>query len=162
MADTLRLDIEPPAHGWATVRLTAPGVALTFRASYTPHDSIADLASAAALSFAGSPDQVVVWNTEPVEYEFRFVATAGRTRLEVLKSADGRRIRRGDEAPIAVIEGAASTITFAIWRGLRRLQGAAPADDYASAWGYPFPVVSVERLGTDLRARMAQAPAEPG
>jgi hypothetical protein len=161
MADNLRLDIEPPAQGWATVRLTAPGVALTFGASHTPRDSIADLARAAALSFAGVPDQVVVWNTEPAEYEFRFVVTAGRTRLEVHESADGRRIRRGDEAPIAAIEGDASAISYAVWRALRRLQGAVPADEYATRWGHPFPVVTVERLGTDLRARTAREPAEP-
>ncbi|GEM_PF-6789045 len=162
MADTLRLDIDPPVHGWATVRLTAPGVALTVDASYTPRDSIADLARAAALSLAGVPDQIVVWNTEPVEYEFRFVATAGRTRLEVYEFADGRRTQRGNEAPIAVIEGDTSAISCAIWRGLRRLQGALPADEYATTWRHPFPATTVERLGIDLRARMAQRKAEPG
>ena len=61
MAERLRLDIEAPAHGWAAVRLTAPGVALEFTASYTPRDSISDLARAAAQSLAGAPDQVVAF-----------------------------------------------------------------------------------------------------
>ena len=76
MTDGLRLDIEPPLAGWAMVRLTAPGVRLEFAASYTPWDSINQLAQATAGLLAGLPEQVVAWNTEPVEYEFRF-ATKG-------------------------------------------------------------------------------------
>ncbi len=77
MVKGLRLDIEPPVHGWATVRLTAPGVSLEFAASYTPRDSIGDLARAATGLVAGEPEQVVTWNTEPLQYEFRFMIAGG-------------------------------------------------------------------------------------
>jgi hypothetical protein len=108
MAEGLRLDIEPPAHEWSTVRLTAPGVGLEFAASYTPRDSIGDLARAAAGLAAGLPEQVVTWNTEPAEYEFHFATAGGRTRLEVRQFPDNRRQRAG--APASVVEGEASPL----------------------------------------------------
>jgi hypothetical protein len=152
MAEGLRLDIEPPAHGWAIVRLAAPGVALEFAASYTPRDSIADLAGASAGLAAGVPDQVVTWNTEPAEYVFRFVADGGRARLEVHQFRDDRGERARAGTPAAVIEGDALAIARALWRGLRRLQGAVPAEEFAAAWGHPFPSAIVARLGELLRA----------
>src|SRR4051812_4397165 len=85
MVNGLRLDIEPAGSGWMTVRLTSADLALEFIASYTPRDSVRDLASAAAEFVAGAPDQVVTWNLEPVEYEFRFTVAGDRSRLEVWK-----------------------------------------------------------------------------
>ena len=55
MAHDLRLDIEPPVHEWATIKLTAPGIAIGFTASYTPRDSIGALAGVAAGLLAGVP-----------------------------------------------------------------------------------------------------------
>jgi hypothetical protein len=162
MAEGLRLDIEAPAHGWAAVRLTAPGASLEFTASYTPRDSISDLARAAAQSLAGVPEQVVAWNTEPVEYEFRFMTSAGRTRLEVHLFPDTRRPRRGVEAPTALAEGDTPAIARTVWRALRRLQGSMSADEFAATWGHPFPAATVERLGEGLRGVVAHEPSGPG
>jgi hypothetical protein len=150
MGDGLRLDIEPPAHGWATVRLTAPGTALEFAASYTPRDSIGDLASAAAGLAAGVPEQVVTWNTEPAEYEFRFATAGGWTRLEVWQFPDHRR-QKGHGKVGALVEGNAAAVALALWRALRRLQGAVPPEDFAAEWGHPFPIVVVVQLGELLR-----------
>ncbi|HJZ89852.1 MAG TPA: hypothetical protein VKE40_03200 [Gemmataceae bacterium] len=151
MAKEMRLDIKPPADGWVTVRLTAPGAVLEFAASYTPRDSIRDLASAAAGLLAGVPDQVVVWNTEPAEYEFRFVTAAGRTRLEVRQYADIRRQSGRPSNPVLVVEGNVVAIARALWRGLRRLQGGVPGEEFAAAWRHPFPTATVRRLGECLR-----------
>lgn len=151
MAPGLRLDITPPVHGWATVRLTAAGADLEFAASYTPRDSIGDLASAAAGLVAGVPDQVVTWNTEPAEYEFRFETAAVRTRLEVRQFPDTRRQTGRPSDPVAVVEGNAVSIARALWRALRRLQGGVPAEEFAAAWGHSFPTAIVKRLGEQLR-----------
>jgi hypothetical protein len=150
MAERLRLDIEPPVHGWATVRLTAPGVVLEFSASHTPRDSISDLARAAALVAGGFPEQVVVWNTEPAEYEFQFVTASGRTRLQIQEFTNARRQRGHAEAPPVMVETESLAVARALWRGLRRLQGAVPADEFQAAWGHPFPTTTIERLGQQL------------
>lgn len=148
--DGMRLDIEPPLGGWATIRLIAPGIRLEFAVSYTPWDSIGELAQAAAGLLARLPEQVVAWNTEPVEYEFRFASQTGRTRLEVLQYPDRRRKRRA-EVPVAVVEGETIGIARAIWRGLRRLQGVVSTEEFAAAWGHPFPASTVERIGEQLQ-----------
>jgi hypothetical protein len=75
------------------VTLTAPGVESQFTASYAPFDSISNLAHAAVAVLAGVPEQVVIWNTEPEEHEFRFVTREARTRLTVHKYPDHRRRR---------------------------------------------------------------------
>ena len=150
MAEVLRLDFEAPAHGWTTVRLTAPDVMLKFSASHTPRDSISDLARVATLLLDGLPEQVVVWNTEPAEYEFQFVTANGRTRLQVQEFTDFRRQRGHAEAPAVLVEGDALAVARALWRGLRRLQGAVPAIEFQAAWGHPFPTTALERLGQQL------------
>jgi hypothetical protein len=146
----MRLDIELTLLGWARIRLTAPGVNLEFTASYTPWDSIGELARVTAGLLAGLSEQVVAWNTEPMEYEFRFAAKSGRTRLEVHHYPDSRRRWRLAEVPVAVLEGDTIGIARAIWRGLRRLQGTVSAEEFAQAWGHPFPVSTVERIGEQL------------
>src|SRR5579884_444051 len=149
MVKGLRFDLEPPSHGWATIRLTAPDVQLEFAASYTPRDSLGDLAHAAAGLLAGLPERIVAWNTEPVEYEFRFATRSGRTRLEVHQYPDSRRRWR-------VVEDATLVIVRAIWRGLRRLQGATTTETFAAAWGHPFPSSTVEQIGKELHGETAQ------
>jgi hypothetical protein len=152
MAKGLRLDIKPPTAGWAVVRLTTSDAVLEFVASYTPRDSIGNLASAAAGLVTGVADQVVVWNTEPDEYEFRFATATGRTRLEVQKFLDYRRQRGHVRDPVAVVEGNALAIAREIWRGLTRLQGEVSAEEFAAAWRHQFPAATVQLLGEALRA----------
>jgi len=147
----MRLDIEPPYAGWAKVRLTAEGVRLEFVASYVPYDSIGDLARAAVDLLTGLPEQVVSWNTEPMEYDFRFATAGGRTCLQVHQYPDGRRRWRRAEVPVATVEGDTISIARAIWRGLRRLQGAVSAEAFATVWRGPFPAAAVERIGDLLR-----------
>jgi hypothetical protein len=150
MATSFRLEIEPLSHGWVTVRLTTPGVNLAFTASYI-QDSISGLARAADGLLAGVSDHTVTWNTEPVEYDFRFVMAGGRTRLEVHEFPDRRRRWRRVEVPLAVVEEETTSIGRALWRGLRRLQGAMSAEEFEVCWRHPFPTAIVERLGAQLR-----------
>lgn len=161
----IRLDIEPPVHGWSTVRLTAPTVAVEFVASYTPHDSIADLARAAAEVAAGSPEEAVAWNTEPTEYDFRFSTAGGVTRVSVRKFPDHRRGRGCCGTPVANFAGETAAVVLALWRGLRRLQGATTAEAFAAAWLRPFPAATVDRLGDLVRSSAesgTRGAAEPG
>jgi hypothetical protein len=146
------------------VRLTAPDTALEFAASYTPRDSICDLASAATGLAAGVPEQVVIWNTEPAEYEFLFATNGGWTRLEVRQFPDHRRQRGRASELTVLIEGDAVTVARALWRGLRRLQGTVGAEEFVAGWRHPCPTTAVERLGEQLRRQAARdAPeAEPG
>lgn len=153
MARRLRLDVEKPAHGWAMVRLTVPGGQLEFAASYTPRDSIGDLARVASGLIAGTPESVVIWNAEPVEYEFRFAAAGGRTRLEVHEFPDFRRQVASARRPLLAAAEDTTAIARALWRALRRLQGMMPEEEFAASWGHPFPLDAVDHLGDQLRGQ---------
>ncbi len=162
MSIGLRFDIEPPRHGWATVRLMATGFQLEFAASYTPRDSISDLARATVSLLDRVPEQLVTWSAEPVEYDFRFQANGDRTRLEVHEFPDRRRRWRRVEVPLAVVEADTAAVARALWRGLRRLQGAIPTVEFEESWGHPFPTSVVERLGNQLRNQSTSMGSDAG
>lgn len=116
-----------------------------------PHrtwDSIGDLARAAAGLVIGLPEQIVSWHFEPGGYQFRFVEIGARTRLEVNRFPSG-----ASTALVAVTEVETEALARALWRGLRRLQGSMPPEEYAVAGRHPFPADTVQRLGENLRAR---------
>jgi hypothetical protein len=152
-----RLDIELQLRGWAHVRLAAPGLAVEFDASYTPRDSITDLARAAAELAAGSPDEVVAWNTEPTQYDIRFTTAGSATRVQVSEFPDHRRGRGRSGALVAEVEVETPAVIRALWKALRRVQGAARTSEaFAAAWGHSFPTGTVERLGELVRGCLAR------
>jgi hypothetical protein len=149
----VRFDIEPPRHGWALVRLTAPGNSFECDASFTPRDSITDLARAISSLLAGETSCVVVWNTEPEAFDFNFQASRDSLRLEISEYPNYSRRRKDGGTPIATVESQMTTFVEAIWRGLRRLEGKVSNDEFAAAWHHDFPAAIVHRIGTELRAR---------
>jgi hypothetical protein len=124
-----------------------------FDASHTPRDSIGDLARAAGGLLAGEPEQAVVWNTEPYEFEFKMISSQGRTRVEVHGWPDHRRGGLCHPTLLTTVELDTAACARALWRGLRRLEGAVSADPYATGWGHPFPTAAVARLEEQLRGR---------
>jgi hypothetical protein len=77
MPDRFHARFELPAVGSLPVTLTANGDSLSFIASHTPYDSLSDLVTALiSIVLTSSVDISVRWNTEPVEYEFRFATEA--------------------------------------------------------------------------------------
>jgi len=166
--DQVRFDIEPPVHGWALVRVTAPGVSLEIDASYTPRDSITDVAFAISAMLVGHPIPVVVWNTEPQEFDFDFQTSGDSVRLEIHKFPNHSRSRNHRGTPVAVIESGLTKLAEAIWRGLRRLEGKISHGEYALAWQHDFPAGIMQRIGIELRAKrenvrdaVQEAGAEP-
>jgi hypothetical protein len=142
----LRLHIDPPEGGWTTVRLAAPGVALRIEASAVPSDSLADLASAANRLMAGEVLTRVVWRSEPGEHEFRFLNEGGLGRLEVREGSSGG-------PPIVFFKAPVDSLAREVWRAFRRLGAGSSAAEFQAAWGHPFPIDSVRRLGDRLHPR---------
>jgi hypothetical protein len=153
MEEKLRFDIDPPEHGWAAVRLRAPAVSVDIDASYTPRDSITELASAASALLAGLPTATVRWNTEPREFDFDFKKLGELVRLEVREFQNHWRGRSIIGKLVAVIESDVLTVVIAIWRGLRRLQGHMSVSDFSVAWRHEFPTSIVDRLSEQLRSK---------
>jgi len=139
----LRLGIANPKNGWTTIRLSTQDVDLVFPASAVPSDSLADLAVAGNRLLTGETEVIVVWNSEPVECEFRFSIIGGRCRLEVREPPAGI-------VPIATVEAEAEAFARAIWRSFRRLRGRNSTEEFQAGWGNPFPTAAVDRLGDRL------------
>ena len=149
--EALRLNIDIPRHGWVNVRLIVGVETLEFIASYTPTDSIGDLARAAVQLASGAPAELVVWNTESDEYIFRFLAAGKLGRFEIHYRPSGRRNKDAVDVPVLIVEDEAVAIARAIWRSLRRLQSSISDEAYAAEWRHRFPARTVERLGGRLR-----------
>jgi hypothetical protein len=159
MADELRLDIDPPVHGWAIVRLTAPNNSLEFSASYTPRDSITDLARAASALLAGVPTAAVIWNTEPREFAFDFHTLGEWVELEIREFPDNRRGGHRSGVPVARIKSDAPTVARAVWRALRRLEGGCHPKilQWRGATHFPVIVWIGSELGFERRVAISKS-----
>jgi hypothetical protein len=157
MTNPLRLDLDRPAHGWTTVRLTLPDGHLEWAASYTPVDSLSGLVGALADLVAGGQDQRVGFNAEPDWHELRLRTTNGLTCVAVWYFSPGQQagvLRGTTTAPTTVV-------VRALWRGVRRLQAALSAVEFAAAWRHPFPTQRVAHLAEMVGRSATTGPAPP-
>lgn len=91
MAERLRFDVRHEKHGWLWVSLAWDDFATEFPASHVPCDSVGQLAQAMLTLLTYDGPVTVVWNTEPVEWEFRFRRSGPQAELCVWEFEDGRR-----------------------------------------------------------------------
>lgn len=150
MVSQLRLDFLPPSRGWMPVILTAGADRLEFSASYTPRDSVCDLARLVSALLHGETSQTISWYTEPLRYEFRFETKGQRTRLEVFQFPDHRQ---EDGRVVLIVEEETQVLGLSLWRSLRRLQGQVATAEYEAEWGHPFPGDVVEQIARRIRTK---------
>ena len=151
MTERIHVQFERPRSGWMRARLRAGPSHLEVWASYTPHDSISDLAGALSLILKGGPEAHVFWNEEPSGYEFRFVAEGSNVRLAVLSHADSRRTAGGKE--VLAVEGDRQGVCLPFWRALRRLESFLPPDEYEAAWSHRFPHAKMRDIAAIVAGR---------
>ena len=84
----------------------------------------------------------MVWNSEPVEHEFRFVRTGEQVHLDVWEFPDSSRtISAG--AAVGSISAPLAQLVEPFVQALQRLG----ADkDYQRQWGWPFPAGLLGRI----------------
>jgi len=122
---------------------TANDHTLSFIASHTPYDSLSDLV--AALITIVLTDTVAIsvrWNTEPVEYEFRFATDASDITLTVIQWPDSTRRRENSQSALTV-RGSRMEIVLPFWRALRYLESQATS---RWEWQYRFPDRDMRKL----------------
>jgi hypothetical protein len=143
MPDRFRVRFELPARGSLPVTLTANGDSLSFLASHTPYDSLSDLVTALiSIVLTDSVDISVRWNTEPVEYEFRFATEGSDISLRVIQWPDWTRVRENSQSALTV-RGSQMEIVLPFWRGLRHLESQASS---RWEWQYLFPERDMRKL----------------
>ena len=139
----LTVTFERPTHGWLPVAFDAP--TWTFRETFSnvpanPHVGLVD----ALFRLWRNPERVVlVWNTEPIEYELHFEPEAdGRLRFSVVRRARRERVFVGFETRERVC------LTF--WRALRRFETSLSRDAMQTHWR-DFPTHDMTLLSRAIR-----------
>jgi hypothetical protein len=128
-------------HGWLPVTLEGGDGDMSVSASFTPYNSLGELVDGLLSVLICTGERTVRWNTEPVEYHFRFTPTQSAMGFAVHRCAD-RRPAPG--APVVfAVQRQPADLARTFWRALRRLEGQ-PALE--SQWGRPFPALKVQRL----------------
>jgi hypothetical protein len=140
VSDALQVRFSPPEHGWLDVAIVCPPDTVTFTASYTPRDSVSELA--AALIRVARADGVaeVVWNQEPDEMTTVFRRRGAMVELRVDAVSHSQR------TSLITHHAAAAEIVRAFAEALDRVRTAPSEFDYEDAWRHAFPHEAVDRL----------------
>ena len=148
----IRFEIAAPRMGWTQVSVASGDFHWKFPASHTPWDSIADFGTAANDLMRGRAAQVK-WHLDPGVFAFRFHSNADRATFEIHEFTDWDLQRPARRGPVFVSEFGAKTLTSAVWRSLRRLEGTVEREVYQREWRHPFPSEVVKQLGDALRRK---------
>ena len=141
--------------GWVDFRVFNDGKLIIHDCfSYTPYDSFRELIDAAHLlrTSKATIDRKVIFNTEPVEYEFVFSKAEDIVTLSVSVYKDDRRTESHEEA--FSLKGSYDEICMPFWRGLRRLQSEFEPEELDEAWHRPFPSEDLDKLTNILKGKI--------
>jgi hypothetical protein len=152
IATKLKVEFSPPKNGWIRLTLGSGGQELIVPMSYTPFDSLNELASAAAAFLESGRESVARLNSEPEEYDVLFESgtVTNAQRVRVVHYRHGRRMKSDFEV-VFVHEGDPLHIGRTLWRALRKLESGFDSHQ----WSHGFPTEMVRNLGA-LTAAVAQ------
>jgi hypothetical protein len=140
VATGLKVRIAPPENGWLDVTIRGRAVTVSFTASYTPHDSVTELATALVRLVEFGASSEVMWNQEPgtVRIAVGRRGAIAQLRIEVLAEPE-RAVLLMHEASAAEI-----AIPFAV--ALDALRNVMVDEHYEASWRHPFPHAAVDTL----------------
>jgi hypothetical protein len=141
--EDLRVDIDGPRNGWVAVTIVAGRRRYAFDGSFTPNDSIADLASALIAVATIETTTRVFWNEEPAQHVFELARTGEEVRLALTARSD-------EPASSFTFDGSLERVVGPFLAALEHLQHRQRPDAYAREWRHPFPETAVQRLRAAL------------
>jgi len=146
----LRVELEPPSKGVGLIRVTFGDRQVERSFSYTPADTISELAEAVDAVVAAGGQRIVVFHGGPDELEFSFdrLDAADGVSLTITAFESRSRERGGDE--FLKVRMSPQSLGKLFWRALRELEGAMSSRVYAAEWRHPFPHRVVAQLGERL------------
>ena len=146
----LRVQLEPPEKGIGLIRVTFGERQIERSFSYSPADTISELAEAVDAVVTAGGKRTVVFHGGPDELEFSFDRGDAADGISLTVTAfEGRsRDRSGDE--FLKLRTSPQLLGKLFWRALRDLEGAMSPQDYAAEWRHPFPHRIVAQLGERL------------
>ena len=159
----LKFSIRYEGHGWLWVSIQTDSFQHEFPASYVPYDSVGQLADALLHLLAYPTASVtVVWNSEPIEHEFRFTRTSSNSdpnelaHLQIVIFPDERRMKDAPGDIVGTVRLPLNRMVKVFWRTLKCL---AQDEQFRCQWEWTFPNEQLERIAQILteQARSEEA-----
>ena len=139
MTETLRVTFNSPQSGYMSLGLRAGGREFATAVSCRPYDSLRDLLSALARLAGGeSQSEVVRWNCEPDEIDFRFEADGGQMSFAIVHFETCKRDEPTGRTVFAAA-GVRAQVLEAFRVALEDLRTDAETDEFESNWRRKFP-----------------------
>jgi hypothetical protein len=153
-AEGFRVWFEPPRHGWLFPHVELVGCGeFVCRASDVENDFLGDLVGAlrGVLSDAGQRRAEAFG--EPQAFGFRFTRGEGGIRCDIVTY--NRFTEPVVEESILAITANGDAVCRAFCFGIRELQRAMSAEDYARGYSHPFPTEALTALCAALGGEFA-------
>jgi hypothetical protein len=135
MSEEFRIQFGDLLSGWLPIELLMGNQQLFFYASYTPYDSLRELLDALISFLAAEGQSTARWNTEPIEYDFVFIAGESVSSPEVVEYPDHRR-RLDLGKTVYIANKSQMQIALPFWRQLRRVKY---RPGFVDQWKRAFP-----------------------
>jgi hypothetical protein len=151
----LKIDLGQPRHGSLDVELSAGDRTYKFFPSYTPYDSIGELARALLVVLNGDK-AIARWNDEPDEHEFIFEPQENQIMFQVNFIPDPVVTRRGlkrEPEQVFIFTSSAYEVIRPFWKALRDLQSRQSREEFKERWRGEFPERDVMELTERLKKR---------
>ena len=131
----IRVQHEPPSHGWLPILLEASGHSVTIDASDVPNNPIQELIEAIDQAASGA-QSCVWWHLEPDGYFMQF--TPSRDEIE-FKLSFSPNSAHSQSKEVLSVRGSRAEVLLPFWRFLREFQSHSYAEPH-------WPAVNYERL----------------
>lgn len=151
MSRNLKFRLSDPRSGWLNVSLNWLGGEVEWATSYV-YDSLEQLVTALHGRLMSDGRSVVVWTSEPTEFETVFMRDGESLELRVYRHPGHQRGADTGELLLAV-SGDYAEICLPFWRGLRELQGRLAPQEIDLGWQRPFPRKELEGLTEAIKER---------
>jgi hypothetical protein len=150
LADRFTITFDEPEDGWLGFRIEATGFAFEDSFSYTPSDTVTELAEAVDAVVCHPGERSVILHLEAVEIELQFERkVVGLVSVRGFQHPDSARSSAGEHLFSAAIP--ARALGKSVGRSLRSLSSRLPDEQYERAWRRPFPHRIVDQLGAHVR-----------
>lgn len=136
-----------PQCGWMSIGFTGSDGEFHTTTSNMPHaNALSQLMRILVDCLNGANgEQILHWNRDPEEFDFRFVGSAGKLTLEIFEYPTGNRETDGREL-VFKHSADAHQIGAAFLETFRQLYADRETDEFEFNWRQPFPIAEFREL----------------
>ena len=155
MSAAFKVELGIPENHWIRIELAHADHAFSVDVSYTPCDSVADLAQAVAKIAKGADDAALTLLEGQSELEVEFRGAGDLISVNVTSYPNHYRMV-GTGTREFGLQASRKDVCLAFWRALRRLESRMDPADFERAWGHPFPSKKVQELTQIMKQMKAR------